>query len=332
VARWIGGRWREITAWVGTVCLLAYLLSTTDLGEAWKAISGARMLILAPAIVVFTLLNFLVDSSTAGVLLRRSGFNVTQREFRRIRGASLILNSLNYALALAMMTTLLSKRSGRGLIAASSPFIMLSLIDLCALSVFVLFVLIVGFCPLGGDARMALALFGAGGLFAGPSIMAASRAQWSSAWLGRLFGNDLTGAFRVVEPVDLGLVAIMRFGYVAMMIGEAFVYLSAFGFTVPFTTLLGLEPIMVMVGVLPVAIAGIGSTQVVARELFGGYAPAGVASIPAVDALTTSVISGVLVMKLLIGLRYLPSAVRAMKKENGERSTVNDRQYTVKAP
>lgn len=307
-------------AWVGTACLLTYVLVTTDLSAAWAAVGNANLLAFAASVVAFTVVSFLAQTGSACILLQRSGFDVTQREFRRIRGASSLPSAANYVLSLVAMTTLLSRRSEQGWIASSSPFFLLNFLDLGALSFMAAMALLVGSSPLGDEVNRVVAVFAAGGLVAGPMFVILCRAIRGPGRLAGWLDHDVFSAFRVPSPADLFLVFVLRVGCLLLKMVEAFAYLMAFRFVVPFLALLAIEPLMVTAGALPISLGGLGSIQVAARELLSGFAPPGADPVPAVDALSTSVMAGILLSKVAIGLFYSPYAVRSLQDSTGQSS------------
>ena len=307
-------------AWVGTACLLTYVLVTTDLTAAWAAVGNANLLAFAASVVAFTVVSFLAQTGSACILLQRSGFDVTQAEFLRIRGASSLPSAANYVLSLVAMTTLLSRRSEQGWVASSSPFFLLNFIDLAALSLMAAMALLAGSSPLGDEATGVLAIVATCGLVAGPLVLILCRFRHRPGWLAGWFEHDVFSAFQIPSLADLLVVLVLRLGCLFIKVVEAFAYLKAFGFVVPVLALLVVEPIMFIAGALPISLGGLGSIQVAARELLSGFVPPGADPIPTVDALSTSVMAGILVVKVAIGLFYSPYAVRSLQNTSGQGS------------
>ncbi|NOZ00789.1 MAG: hypothetical protein GXP54_02740 [Deltaproteobacteria bacterium] len=315
-----GSRIRVAVAWTGTVGLLAYLLATTNLTEAWEAVRQADIALFAGAVVVFNITSFLAQTASACVLVQRCGIDISHREFRRIRGVSSLPSAVSYALSLATMTTLLSRRSSQGWFASSSPFLLLNFIDLSALSLLALLAVASGFSSLGREMNLAVGLFAVAGFAAGPVLIIILRLARPPAWLLKFVKHDMLSAFSIPSPGDLAWVFLLRAACFALKFLEILVYLSAFGFTVPFWTLMVLEPIMIVVGILPISVGGFGSIQVAARELFAGFAPAGLDPIPTVDAFSTAVMTGILLVRVAIGLWYAPSTISRLDSGPSDRT------------
>lgn len=298
---------RTLLAWAGTAVLLTYILYTTDISAAMAAVRNADLLLFFGAVAFFALVNLHVDSLTAHYVLVRSGFPVPRTEFRQIRGASYLLNVVNYGLAQAMMVGLLARRRDRGLLASGSPFLLLNFVDLTALSLIVGTALLSGLSPFGDEITAALTLAALAGLSAGPLLTGLVRLGALPRWTGRFFRNEALGAFRTPKVRDLAAMVALRTAYLLETIVEAGLYLAAFRFTVPILSLLVFEPLLVFVDVVPISVGGLGSTQVVMREFYSPFSPGG---IPAVDAYSTASIVTVLMARFCIGLWYLPRMTR----------------------
>lgn len=304
------GRLQQGIAWSGTIVLLTWLVATTDLTEVWRAMQEARMAVFLGAVVLFSLVLFCVDTLTTRFFLERAGISISRGEFLRIRGASYLLNFVNYALALGMMATLVSRSSGKPLKVASSPFLLLSFVDLAILSLIVLTVLAAGYSPFDSQTTRALLLLAAGILAGGFVILSATRGRALPGWLEHMVPDGLLESFRAANPLDLLLMGMLRAGYIALDGLATVVFLSTFGFKVPFSSVLVFESILSFVALLPVSVGGIGSTQVVMRDLYATFSASGLDPVPAVDAYSSATIFALETTQILIGLWCL----RAMMK------------------
>lgn len=308
-----GTRTKAIVAWVGTAALLVYLGFTTNLDEAFEAVRSADAALFLSCALVAVPVMWITDSLSAHGFLRRLGFEVRFREFAPVRGAGYLLSNVNYGLMLALMTTVVARRSERGLGASGGAFLLLGLVDIGALSLTALAGLAFWPSPLGPGPTALLATAAVSGVLAAPLGALACRrlAAVTGGPLGRLGRLSLLAPFRDV-PVRLLLETLpIRLLLVLEQLTMDLVFLWAFGFSVGPREVLVFMPILGMIAVLPITVAGLGSTQLVARGLFGPFAPAGVAAIAAVDAVSTSSILGVMAVRSIFGLLCLPWALRA---------------------
>lgn len=311
------GRWQTIVAWLGTLGLLAYLGLTTDFDQALQALRLGNLWQMAAVTVVTTFATWLSDSATVAFLLRRTGTDMRFREFAGVKAVSYLLNLLNYNLALVMMAGAVARRTARGWAAAGSPFLLLNFMDLVVLALFMLGGFALGSSPFGPELTLVLCLLATGGALAAPVLCVASRLRLPG-FLARLAGHDLLSAFREVRPLDflasLGLRAAFMTLYVIMWAG----FLHSFRFEVPLADLLVFQPILSFVVFIPISIAGLGSTQVLQREFYGPFAPAGLDGVAAVDAMSTVTILSVVLLRVVLGLVFMARVTRSLKTEQGE--------------
>lgn len=311
------GRWQTIIAWVGTIGLLSYLGFTTDFDQAVQALRQGNLWQMAAVTVATTFGSWLADSATVAFLLRRTGTDMPFREFAGVKAVSYLLNLVNYNLALVMMAGAVGRRTSRGWAAAGSPFLLLNFLDLMVLALFMLGGFALGSSPFGAEVTLLLCLLAAGGAIGAPVLCVASRLRLPGL-LARLAGHDLMSAFREIRPGDflasLGLRALFLSLYVVMWAG----FLHAFRFAVPLADLLVFQPILSFVVFVPISIAGLGSTQVLQREFYGPFAPAGLDGVAAVDAMSTVTILSVVLLRVVLGLVFMPRIARSLKAGKGE--------------
>lgn len=322
------GRIRVALAWGGTVLILAYLGFTTDLRRAWEAFIHADQALFLITMLVSVPLVWVADAASVRVVLRRAGFRIRLRDFLRIKGASYLLNIVNYNLALAMMAALVSKRSDRGLAASGSPFILLNFLDLGALGLLVLGGIATGARPFDQPGVMwTLALFAAGGVVSGPVLCGLARLRVGNPDRGdgegsrlyrlwrRILCHDVLSAFRAVRIVDYAGLCVMRMAFVSSYVVSNYFLLEAFGIHVPLADLFVYQPILAFIIFIPISVAGLGSTQVVMRHFYGPHAPSQAWAV--VDAYSTATILMFVLMRSVIGLLCMPWVTRALRDSDG---------------
>jgi hypothetical protein len=240
-------------------------------------------------------------------------------EFTRIKAVSYLLNVVNYNLALAMMAAAVSRRSDKGLAASGSPFLLLNFADLTALCLMVAVGLAAGASPFEAEPTAVLALVAMGGIASIPVLWLLARMKVQQNWMGKLLGHGLLSAFRLVRPLDLGLVVFVRGLFVLEYMVMGWCFLTVFHFDIPFSGLFVWTPILSLLIAIPISVAGLGTSQVVMREFYGPFAGPGLDPVAAVDAYSTASIAGVHLLRMLIGLAFLRSVTRAMNapKEEG---------------
>lgn len=310
-----GRRCRTIVAWIGTATLLLYLGLTTDLNQVWEAVKLANLTVFPVTVVGFTLLTWLTDSAITRLLLVRCGIAIKYHLFARIKGASYILNIINYNLGLVLMAAFVTRHSNRGWKAAGSPFILLNFIDLSAMGFLMLLILALAGSPMNKEATLFLIVAAIGGAIAGPAICAFTRLRLKILWLDRILRNDLLSAFKTIRVRDLLLITSLRMIFVSEYILMTWALLRCFRFTIPLAEVAVYNPILGLIGFIPISISGIGTTQIVAREFFAPFAPPDIDAIAAVDAYSTASIFSVLLVRIVIALICLPSISKLYRSE-----------------
>ncbi|MBP7126259.1 flippase-like domain-containing protein [Myxococcota bacterium] len=317
-------RSRVVAAWIGTALLLGYLAATTDLGTAWDALRHADL----PRIL-WTLLwaipaTYLVDSIGVTALLRRVGVRVPFGEFLRVKGASYLLNIINYNLGLVLMAAVVKNRSDRGWGSAGSPFLLLNFLDLSVFGMLVIGALSLGQCPFPDPAvRTFLWAAAAGATLAPPFLMALSRIPKDRGWIGRMAGHGILEAFRRLDPAALPLVIGSRTGLVLLYALMNRSFLLAFGTDIPLGKLLVFMPILTLVAFMPISVSGLGSTQVVMRSFYGPFVSPAMAATEAartavIDAFSTTTILATVLVRAAIGIACLPWVSKALARGRGE--------------
>ena len=265
-------RLRLALPWGVSLLLVLYLALTTDLERVWLAI---RSVSLAPLVLVTVggvVLGYLYDAWCLALALRRFNAPVSGRDVLPLKGASYLLNIVNYHAAAGGMALYLRRTRDVPFLEGASTFLFLDAADLLALA----------------------ALVGAGLLTAGASVdeglrqallvtLAALAAGFVGAWLYWLKGWNfgvfgflrawrVFHAFRAARLVDYLWLAGLRVGLVVIYTAMVWLYLRLFGVHVPVGAMMALYPIVVLVWTIPVTVAGLGTAQIAIRCLFGGFA------------------------------------------------------------
>jgi len=310
-------RLRAMMAWGGTLALLGFLAATTDFSTAWAAFLNANLLLFVITLVVSTFGTYLIDVATVRVLLDRVGIRVGFREFLRVKGASYLLNIVNYNLALVMMAAVVRKRTDRGWGAAGSPFILLNFVDLSVFGAFVLASVFAGQSPFDVPATIAVTVFAACAVAAPPILCGIARLHRMPGFLGKAFGHDLLAAFRHLSFRSIPLVMLARSALILAYAVMNWAFAKSFGVDIPIPKILVFMPILSLIAFIPISVGGLGSTQVVMREFFGPFVTSAIALTAAdraavIDAYSTASIVSTMLLRVGIGLLCLPWVSRVM--------------------
>jgi uncharacterized membrane protein YbhN (UPF0104 family) len=267
----------RLLPWLISGGIVAYLALTTDIPrflDILGSINPWRFLLVTVLgmTVVFTL-----DSFCLKLLFRRFMGAVTYREMLSVKGTSYFLNIVNYNAGAGAVALFASKKKGFGFLESAGVMLFLNAMDI-----------------------FALALLVAIGLTLGPDVLSATERSGLS-WTCLALGLVLLGTivfwvykapflprkvreFRIFYPfresrvLDYPFFILLRTLFVVQYVFIHWGFLKVFGIHVPISHLLVYVPILTFIGVLPISIAGLGTTQVALRHFIAPYPPIAMAA------------------------------------------------------
>lgn len=331
-----GGRLRQILPLVGTVLLVGYMVRSTDLDAVGAAFAGADLAALLLTFVVGTAATWLVDTGCLRWLVQRTlplAPGATDRlGFRSLAGlkaASYVLNIVNYNAATLGMGWVVAKRRGVGFARGAAALAVLSWLDLVALAALVTVGMAAAPDLLGQDARLQASLRGLTLMIplGAVAVVVVARMRERLPLVAQLAREPEPGAgglrrlshrlaklvldalapLAALSAPAIAFGVLLRAGFVMLYVAVNDALMRAFGMQPDLGELLVLIPVMTVVGVVPLSVSGIGTTQLLARSLYARYVPAGVAAAPLIDAYTTALIFGFMLTRLLVAAPFLPS-------------------------
>lgn len=307
-----GPLWRRWLPLVGTCALVAYLVATTDLRAVAAAFAAADAAAVIAICVFGTLVTWGIDAACLALTLRWTlrdapGPALTLAAAARLKGASYLLNAVNYNAATLGMAWVVARRRQVGLLQATVALGVLSWLDLVALALIVTVGLQLAPTMLASHAAMQARLqtLSLWILLASLAIVVLLPARLPLPGWRQLQAWPPLQPLRRLAPWATLLLVAARGGFILVYVWINYLMMQAFHMEPSFEALLVLVPILIVVGVVPVSVSGIGTTQVVARALYQGFVPAGVAAAPLIDAYTTTLIVGFVAARLLVALPFL---------------------------
>ena len=301
---------RVALPWVGSLAFVAYLVVTSDLAQIGAAIRQAPLVAIAAVAVVSVVASYLWDSFCLTLLFRRFNAPVGFGEVAPMKGASYFLNVVNYGVAMGGMALYLRRTRRVPFLEGASTLLFLNAVDVLALAVLVGLGLASGGAHLTGETREGLTIAVAVIAF----VIAGSWVYWNGRFdffvFGRLRRLRIFHAFARARLVDWGWLVGVRLGLVGIYVLTMWFFLQLFAIRVPLVAMLALHPIVMLVWTVPISIAGIGTTQVAMRYLYGPFtenaAVLGLEGTHAVvDACSTTMIFTTLAVRLAVGYAAL---------------------------
>lgn len=248
-------------AWIGTIALLAWVLSRVSFRDVGHAVANAAPWTV-PMIVVLTLAVYLSDSFA---IWKTFGWFVVRLRFVEVlalRGATYPLALVNYSVGQVAMVLFLRRSRGVPLRRSGATILLVMGINLLVL----LFLASLGLA-LGADLVPLLKtlIFAA---YAGLTLYAILVA-WKPPFLRSRAVLDVLLEAGLAGHVKAMLV---RLPHVFSLLVLNFLSLRAFGVKVPLVQAVLCLPIVFFVAVLPISVQGLGTTQAALTFFFARYA------------------------------------------------------------
>jgi hypothetical protein len=340
---------KTIVLWGITAALVAYVALTTDLERFLGALSGWAPVAILGLAFVDVLISWAYDTFSLRVLFQRLTAAVPFRDLLFIKGASYLLNVVNYNAGAIAIAYFVKEQRRVPFFETFGAILLLNAIDLVAMAVmmgagYALVPQAVGE-PGGAVVRVAVVLVGGGFVL--------NYLFWQvEPRLPLLHGLTRRGLFHAVRRArlaDYGVLILLRLCMLCIYLTAYWIAFRLFDVAVPWTLALVYYPMLIFVGVLPISVAGFGSSQIASRFLFGAFAvvragglflplavagaallvPGGPASglqgahelllnkvtapDPVIDAFSTVTLTGFLVSRVLVGMFCLPEARKVTK-------------------
>jgi len=286
-----------------TVGLLWYFFATTDLDAFEAALSGADVTQFVIRLFAMAAVALAWDGVCYRWLLRRFTAETSWWEAVKLRGASWLLNVVNYAAANAMVVAYLKQTKGVGLGKGASAVIFLMLVDVYALAV----VATAGAAVMLPD-KVDAFLYADAALAA---LMLGHLLYWRRGWtfgpVDRLRSAGVFVAFAEATVTDYLRLGGLRLVMICVFVLYNATLLPCFGLDIPLEGIAAFTPIISFVTALPISVAGFGTHQVATRELFGTALGNPLAL---VDAFSLATLVGVTIVRLAYGAVLYALVVR----------------------
>ncbi len=266
------GRIKRMAPWVVTVAIVYYLASTTDIQRFLQVLQSLDPIAFFTVTAIGATCVYLTDSYCLKLLFGRFFGPVSYRDMLSVKGTSYFLNVVNYNAGAGAIAVFASKKKGFSLVEAIGTLLYLNAMDLFALTLLSFLGIVLGPAVLDGGQRTALLWV--------CLIMALVLVGTIAFWVLRVpFLPNRIRSFRIFFPfrtgrfTDYPFFIGLRAIFVCQYVIIHWAFLQVFGIPVPFIHLLVFVPIITFIGVLPISVAGLGTTQVAMRVFFSPYAP-----------------------------------------------------------
>lgn len=313
-------RLRQIVPLVGTALLIGLLAYTTDIAKFRQALAHADLTRYGIVLVLGAIFAWLYDSFCVtwliGQTLHDRGEPFRWRTMLPIKAASYAINAINYPLAALAISWLVSRRKKVPFLEATGALALLSYLDLLALGGLVAAGLllapeVVASQPsLQVPVQVATVLILVGGAVG----VAVIQSELPVPLLQRLRRAQVLKPLVSIAPQKLLIGVLLRTGLVASYALINFLMMQSFGMEPQWGRLLVIMPLLTVIGTIPASVSGIGTTQVPMRAFYAPFVQDGRDPAPVIDAFSTAMIIGFVVVRLVLALPFLRGVLRELRE------------------
>lgn len=268
----VGTHLKRWLPWVGSTALMAYLFYAYDAAAAWEALLSASLGWLGGMWLAALLITWWIDTRGLHELFGRlNGVAMPLPKLLAVKGASYFLNIVNYAAAAGGIGYMVWKRTGKPAAELASSLLFLNVLDLIVLNAFMTVGLLIAPLPLSEAAQDGLLMVNVG-LWA---AYFGSCVYWNGGFdffvLGKLRTWPIFAAFGRATLSTHGVLLGWRFFMLCVYIAMQYAALHLFNIPVPLGEVMIYNSLVTLVQVLPISIAGLGTTQVVQLAVYSAY-------------------------------------------------------------
>ncbi len=291
------------------VTIIAFHLLSRRVGwlDAFAHVRIESLGLLAPALAVWAVLSLGIDAAAlrAGVASERASFAA----MARIKAATYPLGVVHYGLGAAAMVVLLGRRTGLGFADATGRVMLIAAFDLLAL----LGIATLAAAWLATDVVSLRAGILVVALVGAPVGLWLLRTTANLGPLERLRGLDVLRAARELPAKELANVLVLRGLFVVVFMALGWAALAAFGLRPALDLLVVGFAQVALVAALPIAVAGLGTSQAAFLYVFRSLAPA-----DELLACSVALSAGMIAVRVVIGAIFAGEFSRPAAGATGE--------------
>lgn len=314
---------------IGTALLLAYLGWSTDINAVGDAFTRADLTQTLSVLVVAALVTWTYDSGCLVWLIQRTlghrgkpgGAGMGQ--VMPLKAASYILNIVNYNAATLGMAWVVSRRKGVSFLESAAALAVLSYVDLVALAALIVAGLAIAPEVLGSQAELVARLHTVVVIIFAASLLLLLLLQSPvrHPLLKRLRDISVLRPLAALKPLDMVVGVSIRAGFVTLYVLANYLLMQSFGLEPTIGALLVMVPVLTVVGVVPLSVSGLGTTQILMRTLYAPFVTDGRAPEPVIDAWSTVMIFGFILVRLVIAAPFLPKMLAELRQRPDDTAT-----------
>jgi SAM-dependent methyltransferase len=259
----------------------------------WKVAS-----VLVPALLVYGAVTLLLEARSIVLLVKPAPSSFGIWTVARIKSASYLLGIVNYTLGVAALALLLSRRAAVGLGRSASVVLLISSLDL----VVVLTLGAIGAVsmalsfPARRELIVGMSIVAGIGLFGGIALL---RVPGSFGPLERIRSLAVFEALRTTPLRSLASLGLLRLLFCSTFLAVSGAAFLAFDITPPLGQFVAGMTVVAVVSALPIAVAGLGTSQWAVLSVFGNLADDGT-----LVAMSLVLSAGMILLRASMGLIF----------------------------
>ncbi len=297
---------------VVSAAVLVWLLQSVDLAGVVEALSPRVALVMVPAFLFYAVVSLLIEALSITRIVDPTRYPVGVWIAARIKCATYLVGILHYALGAGALAMLMRRRTGLPLGEAASLVVLIASADL----IIVLSATGVGAALLETSAptvRAGVLGFALVGFFGGLAILRTPR---SLGPLDRLRTLSVFEGLRTITWTRLVELLWLRAAFCASFVTLCALAFQAFQLPVPLAQLVVGVLVVAVVAALPIAVAGLGTSQAAFVYVFSD-----VAGPEQLLALSLVVSAGILSLRAGMGLVFAREFTREALRETRSAET-----------
>ena len=261
-------RLRGILPLVFSAAVLIWLLGGMDLGQVGRAVDARAIAVMIPAMALYGAATLWLEAHSIRTMLAGPPAHFGLWNAARIKCASYLPGVLHYTLGIGTVAVLLRRQVGIRLGEAASLVATIAATDL--LVVVSSAAAAAAISGMEGGLRLGIVGLVVGGFFGGLAVL---RAPVSLGPLDRLRDLAIFEGLRRTPLRQLGRLLALRIVFSCCFVAGCASAFFAFEVTAPVTRLVTGTLLVALVAALPIAVAGLGTSQAAFVYLFQGLAP-----------------------------------------------------------
>jgi hypothetical protein len=252
----------RILPWVVTLALLFYVFRSISFTQILTAFGKAEVWTV-PTLVVLLFGIYLGDSFA---IWKTFGWFVTRLSFREVlvvRGATYLLALVNYTVGQGAIVYFVNRSRGIPLLRGTAAVLLVMGTNILLLLVFASIGMLIAPDLPPSLRKIVFGAYAAAGLY---FVLLVLRPSWltSRPIFDVLFAAGISGHLRAL---------LVRIPHISVLMVFTYASLRAFGVLLPAKQAILYLPIIYFIGVLPIAVMGLGTTQVTMIYFLSSYVP-----------------------------------------------------------